>query len=450
MVTMEELEHHIADQSIVIYINSTCRAEPCLVAEFTNAFADHPKAALAYSDEFRHDAHNRLKDMFCKPAWDPLYFSHTGYTGSLFAIKGVYFKKAIRQNPALLPFGAALMDYCLPFSEGSVIHLPKPLFSCRQDEQIGKLNIIAPLNLSKHPSVSILLPFKDRLDLLRTCLESLFSLTDYPNWECILIDNNSCQAATMRYLAALKHERIKIMRTEKPFNFSSIVNDGAAVAGGDILLLLNSDTRVINTTWLASMVAWSAMPQIGCVGAKLFYPNQLVQHGGVIMGMGGIANPIPMMGHAHAGWPADSPGYYGMLEHSRTVSAVTGAVMAVRRSLFEQVGGFDPSLAQAFNDVDFCLKVAKLGLRNIWTPQATLYHHESATRGWKHTRQSQEDMQRDYMFMCRRWGKLLEEDLWYNPNLANGFSHVLAHEPRPRNTRELPLEPGTNWLGEAV
>lgn len=446
--TGQGLQERLADVETVICLTPDCLVSPGLPGEFTRAFVEHPDASLAYCDEFYRDGRGNVTDIFCKPAWDPLLFTENSYCGHLFAIRAGFLRAYLTHTTEPLPCGAELMEACLPHCRGTVLHIPKPLFAPGRDTAPIHKNAKGrqPHSGQELPMASIILPFRDRGDLLRPCVESLIAKTDYPHWHCLLLDNGTICKETLRYLRTLDPERFTLLRADMPFNFSALVNKGAESAQGEVLVLLNSDTEVITPGWLRELATMAVKPGIGCVGATLLYPNGLVQHAGIVMGLGGLMHKTPMMGHAHAGWPGDDAGYHGMLAHPRTVSTVTAAALAVRRSVFDTIGGFDEGLPQSFNDVDFCLQAAKLGLRNIITPHARLFHHESASRGWSTRRERPELLYRAYAYMRERWGSLLDEDLWYSPNLASGFSHVLAHAPRRRQVRELPLDSGNGPL----
>jgi GT2 family glycosyltransferase len=219
---------------------------------------------------------------------------------------------------------------------------------------------------------------------------------------------------------------LRVIRDTRPFNFSALNNAAAKVAAGDVLVLLNNDTEVITADWLGRLVSIALQPDVGAVGAKLLFPDDSLQHGGVILGLGGLA------AHAHEGLPRSSPGYVGRAALQQDVSAVTAACLAVRRELFQQVGGFDErELTIAYNDVDFCLKLRSLGLRNVWTPFVELYHRESATRGHDTTPEKQRRFEAEKAVIRRKWQAWLDRDPAYNPNLTDSRSDFsLAWPPR--------------------
>ena len=268
------------------------------------------------------------------------------------------------------------------------------------------------------PLVSLLVPTRDGIDYLRVCVDSILERTRYENFELLILDNQSSCAETLTYLKLIeKNPRVRVYRWNRPFNYSAINNFGARHARGELLGLINNDIEVIGADWLGEMVSHACRPEIGCVGAKLYYGNGTVQHGGVILGIGGTA------GHSHKYARPDDVGYMARLKAVQNLSAVTGACLVLRKSVFEEVGGLnEKDLAVAYNDVDLCLRVREAGYRNLWTPYAELYHHESLTRGADDTASKRRRAQREADYMRRRWGHLLDSDPAYNPNLT------LVHE----------------------
>jgi O-antigen biosynthesis protein len=262
------------------------------------------------------------------------------------------------------------------------------------------------------PLVSIIIPTRDRVDLLSVCVHSILERTSYSNYEIIIIDNGSTETGTLNFFNNLPGKNIQVFRDESAFNFSALNNYGAHVAQGEMICLMNNDIEILTPDWLKEMVSFAHRPEIGCVGARLWYPSGLLQHGGVIIGIGGVA------GHAHLNRLRGDRGYFNRAVLHQSLSAVTAACLLIRREVFEQVGGLDESLAVAFNDVDFCLRVREAGYRNVWTPYAEMIHHESATRGYETTPEKQARFTKEVQFMKERWGNKLLIDPAYNPNLS--------------------------------
>ena len=277
------------------------------------------------------------------------------------------------------------------------------------------------------PKVSVVVPTRDRLDVLKTCLDDVLGRTDYPDIELIVANNDSREPETLAYFESLRSDsRVRILDAPGPFNYSSLNNAAVRVSSGEVILLLNNDIEVIDGRWLKEMVKHAIRPEVGAVGAKLLYPDNTIQHGGVILGLAGVA------AHLHVTEPASSPGYYGWLKLARNVSATTAACLALRRTVFDEVGGFDEAnLKVAFNDVDLCLKITEKGYTIIWTPEATLYHWESKSRGHDTTSVQFARFQKEMDHMRERWGERLDRDPFFNPNLSLDSTHpIVAFPPR--------------------
>jgi GT2 family glycosyltransferase len=270
------------------------------------------------------------------------------------------------------------------------------------------------------PLVSVIVPTRDRADLLRVCLEGLFRRTDYQPFEVLIVDNGSSEAEALALLeAAAKDSRVRVLRDEGEFNFSRLNNRAAREAKGEVLVLLNNDIEITRHDWLREMVSQVLRPGVGTVGAKLLYPDGRIQHAGVALGLGRFDGGPGVAGHFGIGEPGDSFGYMGHNIVCRSVSANTAACLAVRRSVYLEVGGLDEeNLAVAFNDVDFCLRVSRLGLRHVWTPFAEAVHHESASRGSDEAPAKVERFRREARHMREAWGPVLDADPYFNPNLS--------------------------------
>ena len=278
------------------------------------------------------------------------------------------------------------------------------------------------------PLVSIIVPTRDRLDLLARCVEGVLHGTDYAPLELMIVDNGSVEPATLAHFEALKADpRVRILPEPGPFNFSALMNRAVTEARGEIILLLNNDISMIGRDWLSEMVSHAVRPEVGAVGARLLYPDGTVQHAGVALGIGGVA------GHLHVGAPGQNAGYQGHLKLTRNVSAVTAACLAMRRSIWDEVGGMDAErLAVAFNDVDLCLKIRAAGYDIVWTPFAELYHHESASRGLDLEPAAAARFQGEIATMRERWGDVLDADPFYGPVFHKSFSNYRPGEPPGR------------------
>ena len=267
-----------------------------------------------------------------------------------------------------------------------------------------------------HPGrVSILIPTCDHIRDLETCVESIYARTTYPDFEILLIENNSKEEQTFRSYERMRKEHpdtLKVLTWQgKGFNYSALNNFGARYATGEYLLLLNNDTEVITPGWLEEMVMYAQQKRVGCVGAKLLYPDDTIQHAGVGFGIGGVA------GHLHKYFPATSDGYMGRLNYVPDVYGDTAACLLIRKEIYDEVHGLDESYAVAFNDVDFCVRVREAGYTNVFTPFAQLYHYESKSRGMEDNPEKQKRFQGEVLRFQARWGDLLAKgDPCTNPN----------------------------------
>ncbi|KAF0569357.1 Glycosyl transferase, group 2 family [Psychrobacter nivimaris] len=265
------------------------------------------------------------------------------------------------------------------------------------------------------PKVAIIIPTKDRIDLVKTAVDSIFTNTTYTNYEIIIVNNNSEKASSLEYFERLvsQHTNVTCLDYPYPFNYSAINNFAAKHTSAPVLVFLNNDVKVISANWLTELVRQALREDIGCVGAKLYYENGLIQHAGVIMGLGHVA------GHSHRFFDQDSDGYLGRLKQVQNYLAVTGACLAIRRSVFEEIDGFEEEkLPVAYNDVDLCLKSFKKGYRNVWTPYAELYHYESLSRGKDTTPEKKARFLKEVGYMHHKWDTYIKSDPYHNPNFA--------------------------------
>ena len=264
------------------------------------------------------------------------------------------------------------------------------------------------------PLVTLIIPTRNGYPLLRCCIDSIRQKTTYPNYQILIVDNGSDQQETLEYLGKISSEpQISVQRDDQPFNFAALNNTAVKQANGELVALVNDDIEVISLDWLTEMVRLALQPGIGAVGAKLLYPNGNIQHAGIVLGLGGVA------GHAFKLNPGEDPGYHHRAQLTSSFSAVTAACLLIRKHTYLEVDGMEEkNLSIAFNDVDFCIRVRETGLRNVWTPHAVLYHHESATRGYEDNPKKRARFDSEICFMQKRWGQVLLEDPCYSPNLT--------------------------------
>ena len=244
-------------------------------------------------------------------------------------------------------------------------------------------------------------------------MNSILEKTAYTNDEIIMVDNGSDEPEALQYFKAMKsHSKVRVIRDDRPFNYSQLINAASTAVSEGIIGLINNDIEVISANWLSEMVSHALRPEVGAVGAKLWYPNGTVQHTGVVLGIRGVA------GHAHRYLKPYQHGYFGRANLIQSYSAVTAACLVVRTEVFKKVGGFNEALQVAFSDIDFCLRVSEAGYRNIYTPYAELHHRESATRGPDDTPDKHVRFAQESMYMKQLWGHLLANDPAYSPNLT--------------------------------
>ncbi len=320
--------------------------------------------------------------------------------------------------------------YAIDAAKGAVAaHLTSCGFSGFKIESSRAFETIFRIRyaLTAKPLVSILIPNKDHAEDLRRCIESITDLSSYDNYEIIVIENNSETDEIKEYYSTLKmHPKVRVVTYEGEFNYSKINNFGAGFANGEYLLLLNNDTEVITRNWLEELLMYAQRDDVGAVGCMLYYPDYTIQHAGIVLGMGAHRTA----GHSHYKMAKENLGYMGRLCYAQNVSAVTGACLMVRKSLFESVGGLSEDLAIALNDVDLCLKLREKGLLNVFTPFAQLFHYESASRGSDVTADAAKDKAERYNRECElfkdRWKAVLEAgDPYFNPNFSLDYSNYV-------------------------
>src|SRR4029077_388512 len=279
---------------------------------------------------------------------------------------------------------------------------------------------------SPRPLVSVIVPTRDQVTLLRRCLTSIRQKTDYGSIEIVIVDNGSTDPETHWFVRDLAQDAsVHIVTDPGEFNFSRLINRGAGVARGEVLALVNNDIEAEEPGWLREMVSHALRPEVGAVGARLWYPDGTLQHGGVVLGLHGVAS------HAFQRFPPQPIAPMNRtFALSQNYSAVTAACMLVRKTIFDDLGGFDENLANNFNDVDFCLRLRERGWEIIWTPYANLIHRESASRGRDSGSEESVQLSREATYMQGRWSEQLWRDPFYNPNLSHSVAFTLAWPPR--------------------
>jgi GT2 family glycosyltransferase len=368
------------------------------------AIVEGGDVAMAYSDEDTIDAGGARAGHRFKPDWSPEHLRSINYLGRFVAIRGRELAAAGGLGPLADGGDELNLRVAKVLGGAKVVHVPAVLYhrAAANLRTIPAPRVRHPLP-AKPPLVSIVIPTRDSLALLRGCIESIAAKSSYRNYEILVVDNQSREPDAIAYLAALPY---RVLRYEREFNYSAINNYALREARGEVVVLLNNDTAVITPDWLEEMLGHLHQEGVGAVGAKLLFPYGRVQHAGDAVGPGGCAD------HMHSDIGRDDPGYCYRAVVAQEVSAVTGACLMTWKSLYQRLGGLDEKrLPIAFNDVDYCLRIGQAGLRVIFTPHAQLYHRESASRG-------QRSPDREAGVMRRRWRARMRHDPYYNPNLS--------------------------------
>lgn len=430
--------------------------------------AAHPDAAVIYTDEDKIDEQGVRFDPHFKPDWNPdllrsqNYFCHLSVYrtalvrrlgGMRVGLEGSQdWDLALRATEQLAPNEirhVARILYHWRAGEGSTAlhlgqkdyvaaasrralteHLERTGLRADVKPTVGGHWHVAPLLPADkpHPLVSIIIPTHNAGRLVRLCLASIFARTRYAPFEVILVDNRSDDPESLALFAAVRDaDGVRVLRHDGAFNYSALNNFAAREARGDVLCLLNNDIEVLEPKWLDELVGHALRPGVGAVGARLYYPDFRIQHAGVVTGLGGVA------GHPFKFFERGDPGTPQFRPHlTQNLSAVTAACLVIRKETYFAVGGFDEKgLPVAFNDVDFCLRVEALGLRNVYAPGAELMHHESASRGREDTPEKIQRFQAEIETIKSRWGVRLLNDPAYNPNLSlDSEDFALAYPPR--------------------
>jgi GT2 family glycosyltransferase len=279
--------------------------------------------------------------------------------------------------------------------------------------EVANMNRVRPELIEPAPLISILISSTDEIDSLKRCIDSIQTKSSYPNYEILVVDNNSEKAESFEYFARLKVAGVKVLKYAKPFNFSAICNLAAQQASGQYLCLLSNAIEIQTPEWMEEMLSFAQLPQAGAVGARLWYPGTLgLKHCGFVTGLGGIA------GLAYDGIPRTEKGYFGRPVLHHRCSAVTASCMMIKKASYFAVNGMDEGLALAFSDVDFCLRLGQAGFHCVYTPHAEMTHHESASRDGDLSDANREMLLGEEAFMKSRWGQLLLADPFYSPNLS--------------------------------
>ncbi len=423
------------------------------------AINKHPEADLLYSDEDKINEKGERYDPYFKSDWNPDLF----YGQNMFSHLGVYRRSVVNSIGGFRKGFEGSQDYdlCLRAVKASrhdkIRHVPHILYHWRaiagstalandakdyaalasrhalQDYFTavspgvtitdaasggGYHRLHWPLPLPQ-PKITLIIPTRNAVALLSTCVNSILDITDYDNYSILIINNQSDDPETLAYFEEVTQHssKVRVLDYDAPFNFSSMNNVAVNAADSPLIAFINNDIEAIHSDWLREMVSHAIRPEIGAVGAKLYYPNNTIQHGGVVTGTGAPESAVAT--HLFHGLTKEDPGYFGRAQLVQSLAAVTAACLVMRKNVFLEAGGFEEKhLTVAFNDVDLCLKVREKGYRILWTPYAELYHHESATRGYEDTPEKFIRFKKEVAYMRQRWGDTLDNDPYYNPNLG--------------------------------
>ena len=442
----------MAEGDFIVFADHDDVIAPDALYEMAVLLKERPDGELIYTDEDLMDKEGNLFYPHFKPDFNLDYLRCINYICHLVAVKKELLEKAGTLRPEF--DGAQDYDFLLRCVEHTehIYHIPKVLYHWRSHEgstagnqdsknyavEAGKralsehykrCGLLAEaeftgifivyrtkFKVQGNPKVSILIPNKDHIEDLEKCISSVMEKSTWENKEIIVIENNSVEKETFAYYERLKQQyaNVKVVVWEGEFNYSAINNFGAKYAEGDYYLLLNNDTEVITPDWLEQMLGYCQREDTAIAGAKLLYPDDTVQHAGVVVGMGGFA------GHILTGFGKNPTGYMGRLAAAQEVSAVTGACLMVKKAVFDELSGLDgENFKVALNDVDFCLRAGKLHKKVVFLPDVQLYHYESKSRGFETTPEKQERFQKEIDAFQKRYGELLEAgDPYYNPNLS--------------------------------
>ncbi len=458
----------LSQGEFVVFLGYGDELAPDALFEVVKLLQEHPEADLIYSDEDQIDEEGNRARPYFKPDWSPDLLLSTDYISHM----SIYRKNLLDEIGGFreLSDGCAGYDIALRTTERttSIHHVPKVLYhrqmttnlpaspndesrvrdgarqalfeALRRRRLEGSVEdgllpgrFRTRIKIEGEPKVSVIIPTRDNVSLLRNCIDSIERLTTYRNYELLVIDNDSRDPETVEYLDSTPH---RVIPFREAFNYSRINNFGVSHAEGEYVLLLNDDTEVISGEWMEAMLEHAQRPEVGAVGARLLYPDGRIQHAGVVVGVGNPWGPGIAM-HSHQFYSSGSPGYAGTAATTHNYSAVTAACMMVRKSLFKELGGLDEeNLRVQFNDVDLCLRMREKGYSIVYTPYAELYHHESVSRGhWSgdHT---------ENLYMREHWGKVLDHDPYYNANFSRGSAdfNLRADLLRPKILRSQQAE----------
>lgn len=442
----------IATGEWIALLDNDDRLHPHALYHVVKAIDEKPETELVYSDEDKLDQHGHRTEPHFKSDWNLDLLYSQNYVSHL----GVYRSDLVRKIGGFRLGVEGSQDYDLllrysrEIDHTNVVHIPRVLYHWRMvggstafatdgksyttdagikalKDHFEALKQDVTVEQGKHlntykvnwvvqgePLVSLIIPTHNGREITKQAIDSILDKTTYRNFEILLVDNNSDDPSMLAYFDEIgQHKQVTVLRYPYPFNFSAINNFAVQHASGEIVGLINNDVEVITPEWLTEAISHAQRDDVGCVGAMLYYPDETIQHAGIIVGLGGVA------GHSHKHFLRGNNGYFYRLKLVQNFSAVTAACLWVRKEVFNAVGGLnEKDLTVAFNDVDFCLKVQAAGYRNVWTPYAELYHHESISRGAEDTPEKIARFEKEIDYMKETWGTHIKRDPHYSQNLT--------------------------------
>ncbi len=446
----------LAEGEYVALMDNDDIIQPHSLAEVVKLLNEKPDTDFIYSDEDKIDMSGKRVEPFFKPDWSPDLFMSTNYMSHLSVIR----KKLVDEVGGFRKGYEGSQDYDLFLriteKTNKIEHIPEVLYSWRKipgstsseysDKGYAKETTIKALadalkrrnlkgevydglfpgsfrvkyKIKGSPLVSILIPTLDKYEYIERCISSLLEKTTYKNIEIIIIDTGSKEQKVLDYYEDLKQDsRIKILEWKEKFNYSAVNNFGVKNSKGEYIVLLNNDTEVLSPNWIEGMLEHAQREEVGAVGVKLFYPNNTIQHAGVILGInGGTGKGVA--GHAFKFFPREIQGFPVQKDIIKNYSAVTAACLMVSKKKYEEVKGLEKSFRIAFNDVDFCLKLLKKGYYNVYTPYVELYHHESISVGTPEAKtRDNDEFSKEIDLIYEKWEENILNDKFYNKNLSN-------------------------------
>jgi O-antigen biosynthesis protein len=443
-------EGHAKPNDWVLHVRAGTQLMPHALVLLRSHGDAHPGTQLVYSDTLLRSGSRELLEF--KPAFSYDYLLSYGY------IEGFC---AIRSSRWQGNFWDSVFDVIEHSGDAGCHHVPWVLAEVMHDSSRHAARLPA---VNKHlarrhpgaqahlypsqegvavtwavpadpPEVTVVIPTKDQPELLRKCLNSLLKGTRYPHLRFLVIDNGTTDPQALGCLAdARRDPRVTVLEDRGPFNYSRLNNQAIAThVTSEFICLMNNDVEAMDGDWLHTMVALASRDDVGCVGAKLLYGNGTVQHGGVVLGIGSTSDGLGVAAHLHKALGRHDPGYAHRAALDQNYSAVTAACLLIRRTMFENIGGFnEKELAVAYNDIDLCLRLGEAGKRVVWSSQTVLYHHESVSRGKDTNKKNIGRFTQEVAYMRHRWGHLLANDPFYSPNFSLRYANCAPRLPGER------------------